>query len=60
MIKQILGLVISILKNKTYMTAAREVWSIVDENFRITEKLKIHLKVKLKNSINYCLLNFQN
>ncbi|AGX43264.1 hypothetical protein [Clostridium saccharobutylicum] len=46
MIKTILGLVIRILKNKTYMAAAKEVWGIVDEKFRITEKADDKLKSK--------------
>lgn len=46
MIKTILGLVINILKNKTYMTAAKEVWGIVDETFRITSKVEEKLKSK--------------
>ncbi|AVK49966.1 hypothetical protein AXY43_19365 [Clostridium sp. MF28] len=58
MIKQILGLVISILKNKTYMTAAREVWSIVDENFRITEKIEDTFKSKTEEFDKLLLAKF--
>lgn len=46
MIKTILSLVIRILKNKTYMEAAKEVWRIVDETFRITSKAEDKLKSK--------------
>ncbi|NRT33267.1 hypothetical protein OD350_00085 [Clostridium beijerinckii] len=58
MIKQILGLVISILKNKTYMTAAREVWSIVDENFRIIEKIEDTLRSKAEEFDKLLLAKF--
>ncbi|GEA30204.1 hypothetical protein [Clostridium diolis] len=58
MIKQILGLVISILKNKTYMTAAREVWSIVDENFRITEKVEDKFRSKTEEFDKLLLAKF--
>ena len=58
MIKQILGLVISILKNKTYMTAAREVWSIVDENFRITEKIEDKFRSKTEEFDKLLLAKF--
>lgn len=58
MIKQILGLVISILKNKTYMTAAKEVWNIVDENFRITEKIEDKFKDKTEEFDRLLLAKF--
>ncbi|NSB16749.1 hypothetical protein [Clostridium beijerinckii] len=58
MIKQILGLVISILKNKTYMTAAKEVWNIVDENFRITEKIEDTFKSKTEEFDKLLLTKF--
>ncbi|NOW93074.1 hypothetical protein BCD91_005097 [Clostridium beijerinckii] len=58
MIKQILGLVISILKNRTYMTAAREVWSIVDENFRITEKVEDKFRSKTEEFDKLLLAKF--
>ncbi|WP_238899470.1 hypothetical protein [Clostridium sp. YIM B02500] len=58
MIKQILGLVMSILKNKTYMTAAREVWSIVDENFRITEKIEDKFRSKTEEFDKLLLAKF--
>ncbi|WP_026885371.1 hypothetical protein [Clostridium beijerinckii] len=58
MIKQILGLVISILKNKTYMTAAREAWSIVDENFRITEKIEDTFRSKTEEFDKLLLAKF--
>ncbi|WP_238860355.1 hypothetical protein [Clostridium sp. YIM B02569] len=58
MIKQILGLVMSILKNKTYMTTAREVWSIVDENFRIAEKIEDKFRSKTEEFDKLLLAKF--
>jgi hypothetical protein len=58
MIKTILGLVISILKNKTYMAAAKEIWAIVDEKFRITEKVEDKLKSKSEEFNTLLLAKF--
>ncbi|WP_143314987.1 hypothetical protein [Clostridium sp. HBUAS56017] len=40
------GLEEKILKNKNYITAAKEIWNIVEENFRIAEKVEEKLKNK--------------
>lgn len=46
MIKTILTLVITILKNKNYYTEAKKIWSMVDENFRISTTVEEKIKSK--------------
>ncbi|MDS0525448.1 hypothetical protein NNC19_07140 [Clostridium sp. SHJSY1] len=57
-LKTMLSLGISILKNKTYMTAAKEVWAIVDETFRITDKVENKLKSKAEEFNGLLLAKF--
>ncbi|MDR3598113.1 hypothetical protein [Clostridium sp.] len=46
MIKTILTLIITILKNKNYYTEAKKIWSMVDENFRISATVEEKVKSK--------------
>lgn len=46
MIRKLLNLVINIVKHKEVIETAKEIWYMVDENFRISEKVEEKLKSK--------------
>lgn len=53
MIRKILKLVITALKHKEIITTAKEIWFMVDENFRITEKVEEKIKTKAEQFDEY-------
>ncbi|MBC2456117.1 hypothetical protein [Clostridium beijerinckii] len=40
------GLEETLLKNQAYITAAKQIWNVVEENFRIAEKVEEKIKSK--------------
>lgn len=58
MIKTILTLIITILKNKNYYTEAKKIWSMVDENFRISATVEEKIKSKAEEFSKALLTKF--
>ncbi len=52
------GLEATILKNQNYFTEAKKIWSMVDENFRISETVEEKLLSKAEEFSKYLLVKF--
>ena len=52
------GLEETLLKNQVYITAAKQVWTVVEENFRIAEKIEEKIKSKADEFDNMLLAKF--
>ena len=52
------GLEATILKNQNYFTEAKKIWSMIDENFRISETVEEKLLSKAKEFSKYLLVKF--
>lgn len=52
------GLEEKILKNKNYITVAKQIWNVVDENFRISETVEEKLESKAEQFDKLVLAKF--
>ena len=52
------GLEETILKNKNYITVAKQIWNVVDENFRISETVEETLESKAEQFDKLLLAKF--
>ena len=52
------GLEEKILKNKNYITVAKQIWNLVDENFRISETVEEKLESKAEQFDKLLLAKF--
>ena len=52
------GLEETILKNKNYITVAKQIWNLVDENFRISETVEEKLESKAEQFDKLLLAKF--
>src|SRR5471030_2544455 len=52
------GVEATILKNQNYFTEAKKIWSMIDENFRISETVEEKLLSKTEEFSKYLLAKF--
>ena len=52
------GVEATLLKNQNYFTEAKKIWSMIDENFRISETVEEKLLSKAEEFSKYLLVKF--